>query len=67
MDFINKFDTVTVDVFDMSCLRSISGIHMRQHKTNDQISGVCSQPAASKNVQRAQLRWYGHVLSMENK
>ena len=40
---------------------------MRQHKMNDQIRGVCSQPAASKIVQRAQLRWYGHVLRMENK
>ena len=55
-------DRHTIDVFDMSCLRSISGIRMRQHKTNDQIRGVCSQPAASKIVQRAQLRWYGHVL-----
>ena len=35
-------DRHTVDVFNMPCLRSISGIRMRQHKTNDQKGRVFS-------------------------
>ena len=58
-------DRKKLDVFEMSCLRSISGIRKRQHKTNKFIREKCNQICASSVVEQKQLTWFGHVTRMD--
>lgn len=55
-----------LDAFDQRCLRRILGVRWYQHVRNTDIRRRTNQPAASLLLQVRRLRWYGHVVRMED-
>ena len=58
-------DARRLEVFQMSCLRSISGVSLRDHVLNDNIRQMCCNQSRIEVLTREnRLRWLGHVLRM---
>jgi exonuclease III len=62
---LNKSDLDSLEVFQMSCLRSICGISLRRRIRSEEIRRICSdQPPVQYIIRRNRLRWLGHVARM---
>lgn len=55
-----------LDAFDNRCLRRILRVRWFQHVRNTDIRRRTNQPAASLLLKVRRLRWYGHVVRMED-
>ncbi|KAL0153085.1 hypothetical protein M9458_051610, partial [Cirrhinus mrigala] len=64
---ILKQDLNKLEVFQMRCLRQILQVSLRDRISNDEIRHRChNQPSIDEQIQRRQLRWFGHVGRMSD-
>ncbi|RXN27750.1 hypothetical protein ROHU_019759 [Labeo rohita] len=64
---ILKHDLNKLEVFQMRCLRQILQVSLCDRISNDEIRHRChDQPSIDKQIQRRQLRWFGHVCRMSD-
>ena len=60
-------DLSKLEVFQMSCLRSICGVSLRDRLHNAEIRLRCqNQPTVETKLRHIRLRWLGHVARMDN-
>jgi hypothetical protein len=52
--------------FHMCCLRHIARITWQQRISNEEVLQTCCIPSIEKLILRAQLRWSGHVMRMDD-
>ena len=68
--FLNKGTTTErqykIEAFDYRCLRKILNIDWRLHISNQQIRDTVGIPSACDIIKRQRLKWFGHVIRMEN-
>ena len=58
-------DIARLEVFQMSCLRTICGVSLREHQSNASIRSLCNnQPTIKSMIAKSRLRWLGHVARM---
>ena len=58
-------DVDRLEVFQMQCLREISGVSMRDRLRNEDIRRKChEQPPVKELIRSSRLRWFGHVCRM---
>ena len=55
-----------IEAFDYRCLRKILNIDWRLHISNQQIRDTVGIPPACDIIKRQRLKWFGHVIRMEN-
>jgi len=55
-----------LDAFDTRCLRIILKIRWWHYRRNSDIREITQQPYISTFLKKHRLRWYGHMLRMEN-
>ena len=55
-----------LNTFYFKCLRTIIGINLGDHMTNDKLLQLTGQPYLSDILRRNRLRWFGHANSMNN-
>ena len=55
-----------INGFDSRSLRRIKGIHWSEHVTNEELRRRTQQPPASSILAQRRVRWYGHVLRLDN-
>ncbi|KAI2650200.1 putative 149 kDa protein [Labeo rohita] len=64
---ILKQDLNKLEVFQMRCLRQILQVSLRDRISNNEIRHRChDQPSIDEQIQRRQLRWFGHVCRMSD-
>ena len=59
---IKKVNEKRMNMAEMKMLRWMSGVTRRDSIPNTRIRGTVEVAELSKKVQKARLRWYGHVL-----
>ncbi|RXN24006.1 E3 ubiquitin- ligase TRIM39-like protein [Labeo rohita] len=60
-------DLNKLEVFQMRCLRQILQVSLRDRISNNEIRHRChDQPSIDEQIQRRQLRWFGHVCRMSD-
>ena len=62
---LKKIEGRKLDVAEMKMLRWMSGVTRIDRVRNDYIRGTVKVTEASKKVQEARLRWYGHLMRRE--
>ena len=62
---MKKTDENKLGVSEMKMLRWMSGVTRRDKVKNEYIQGTVKVTKASKKVQEARLRWYGHLERRE--
>ena len=55
-----------INGFDSRSLHRIEGIHWSEHVTNEELRRRTQQPPASSILAQRRVRWYGHVLRLDN-
>lgn len=64
---LNAKERKKVDVFDMKCLRAVSGVRRVDRVRNERIRERCgSKKSMLGRADESVLRWYGHVERMDN-
>jgi hypothetical protein len=59
-------DIQCLEVFQMRKLRELAGVSMSDRLTNVQVRTMCDNQQPIRDlIQRARLRWFGHVCRME--
>jgi hypothetical protein len=62
---LKKSDTHRLLVFEMSCLRKIAGVSLREHQRNTEIrERLGMQLDITERVRRKRLQYFGHVSRM---
>ena len=62
---LKKMEERRLDVTEMRMLRWMSGVTRMDRVRNEHIRGTVKVTEASKKVQEARLRWYGHLMRRE--
>ena len=62
----HRRDKVRLDAFDMRCQRKILRIKWSQHFTNKHIRSVTKQSQLAYSIRNSRLKWFGHLLRMDN-
>ena len=63
---LTERDEARLDVFDMRCQRKILWIVWSQHVSKKHIRSLTKQPQLSKVIRNRRLKWFGHLLRMDN-
>ena len=58
---LNKEDLTKLEVFQMSCLRTILGVTLYDKWRNHKVLKTTDQTTISVHVKKNRLRWLGHV------
>jgi hypothetical protein len=57
----------TLDQFHLRCLRKIMGVSWEDRVSNTEVLRRANMPGIEALIMRAQLRWVGHVVRMDDK
>ena len=55
-----------MDQLNLRCLRGLLGISWEDRDTNQEVLRRSSMPGVEVLIMKAQLRWTGHVMRMED-
>ena len=64
---LTERDEAKLDAFHMQCQRKILRIVWSQHASNKRIRSLTKQPQLSNVIRNCRLKWFGHLLKMDNK
>ena len=58
-------DLKKLEAFQMSCLRRLLGVSIRDKIRNETIrEWCCNQPTICEEIQKRRMRWFGHICRM---